>query len=472
MEGNDTNKPSDSFQAYTQPTGVQQLQEAADESQTIKEQFNSQQYDNYQQNTQIPYPQQLNSPPPEYEQRRARRHRKREERRMKHESKKKGFFPTLFKWTAAAAVLGVVCGGGYQGIQYLQKPHTDVNATADISDSSEAQPEAFTSVSEVAEHAMPSIVAITNTSQQQRQTWFGVQTYEGQSAGSGIIVSQDAENLYIATNNHVVSNSKSMSVCFNDDSTASATVKGTDAAMDLAVVKVKMSDISEETQKKIRIATLGDSKSLQVGESAIAIGNALGSGQSVTAGTISAVNREVTLQDEESGKSITNTLIQTDTAINPGNSGGALLNTKGEVVGINSAKFSGDEIEGMGYAIPMETAQPLIENLITREVVAGYKSAYLGVTGVDVTSDVAKTYNKPEGIYISKVEKLSAADNAGLVAGDIITKFDGHKVTSMDDLLNLLQYYEAGAEVDIVAEVSDGGSYKEKTFHVVLGLKH
>lgn len=425
-------------------------------------------------------PQQLQSPPPEYAGHQARRHEQRRKRTdmpgEKQGYRKGQFGRTLAKWVAAAAVLGLVAGAGMQAQNYLQEKRQS-NMTANSEKNSNAAPaeetevQEYTSVSQIVEHAMPSIVAITNVTEVQQPFWFGTTQEEEPSAGSGIIVSQDKDNLYIATNNHVVANAKSLSVCFCDEETVDAQVKGVDSGWDLAVVSVKLSDIPKKTQKNIRIATLGDSEKLQVGQPAIAIGNALGYGQSVTRGSISAVNREVDIQDENTGKSSKSYLIQTDSAINPGNSGGALLNTKGEVIGISSAKYSGQAVEGMGYAIPMKDAQPIIQNLITREVVSPAESASMGVVGLDVTSDVADVYDKPEGIYISKVERGSAAEKAGLVPGMIITQFDGHKVTSMSDMQDLMQYYAAGTKVDVIAEVSNNGAYKEKTFEVTLDRK-
>lgn len=425
-------------------------------------------------------PQQLQSPPPEYAGHQARRHEQRRKRTdmpgEKQGYRKGQFGRTLAKWVAAAAVLGLVAGAGMQAQNYLQEKrqsnmtaNSEKNSNAASAEETEVQE--YTSVSQIVEHAMPSIVAITNVTEVQQPFWFGTTQEEEPSAGSGIIVSQDKDNLYIATNNHVVANAKSLSVCFCDEETVDAQVKGVDSGWDLAVVSVKLSDIPKKTQKNIRIATLGDSEKLQVGQPAIAIGNALGYGQSVTRGSISAVNREVDIQDENTGKSSKSYLIQTDSAINPGNSGGALLNTKGEVIGISSAKYSGQAVEGMGYAIPMKDAQPIIQNLITREVVSPAESASMGVVGLDVTSDVADVYDKPEGIYISKVERGSAAEKAGLVPGMIITQFDGHKVTSMSDMQDLMQYYAAGAKVDVIAEVSNNGAYKEKTFEVTLDRK-
>ena len=270
----------------------------------------------------------------------------------------------------------------------------------------------------------------------------------------------------------MVSDATTLTVCFYDDQTVSAEVKGTDSSSDLAVVAVKLSDISSDTMKAIKVATVGDSDSIKVGDTAIAIGNALGYGQSVTTGVISALNRGVTLEDETSGETVTNGLIQTDAAINPGNSGGALLNTAGEVIGINSVKYSDTSVEGIGYAIPMDTAKPIIEELITNEKVDESNSAYLGIVGVDVTSDVAKTYNMPTGVYVAQVMEGAAAEQAGIQKGDIITKFDGKDVTSMEKLSYNMQYYAAGTTVDVVIERSSNGQYEEQTISVTLGKKN
>ena len=304
------------------------------------------------------------------------------------------------------------------------------------------------------------------------RNWFGqTEIYDSESCGSGIIVSDDEKYLYIATNNHVVADSKSLTICFFDNKTVAAEVKGTDEDSDLAVVSVKKSDLEEDTLGKVKVATLGDSDALKAGQSAIAIGNALGYGQSVTTGVISALNRAVTVTDPSTGNTTTNELVQTDAAINPGNSGGALLNIKGEVIGINSTKYADTDVEGMGYAIPMATAQPIIEELITREKVDKSQSAYLGIAGVDVTEEVSEAYNMPEGVYIAQVAEKSAVDKAGIRKGDILVSFDGHKIKSMENLENQLQYYSAGTEVEIVIQRADDGEYVEKKINVTLGSK-
>ena len=317
---------------------------------------------------------------------------------------------------------------------------------------------------------MPSIVAITNISQTEYYNWYGQsQTYDSESCGSGILVAEDTDYLYIATNNHVVSDASSLTICFVDNSTVAAEVKGTDSGTDLAVVSVKKTDLSSETLETVKIATLGDSDSLKVGQAAIAIGNALGYGQSVTTGVISALDRQVTVTDSETGNQVTNALIQTDAAINPGNSGGALLNSRGEVVGINSVKYSDTQVEGMGYAIPMTTAEPIINKLINRQVVDSSERAFLGVTGVDVTSDVASAYEMPEGIYVVQISEGSAAEEAGIQEGDILVSLDNSAVSSMETLEELLQYYSAGTQVDVVIKRAAKGGYEELTLPVTLG---
>ena len=325
----------------------------------------------------------------------------------------------------------------------------------------------------IVEQCMPSIVAITNMSQVQYQNWFGqVQKYEVPSAGSGIIVGENKDYLYIATNNHVVESATTLTIRFSDDTTASAEIKGTDVSTDLAVIQVKKADIDSGTLSNIKVATLGDSSKIKVGSQAIAIGNALGYGQSVTAGYISALEREVTTQDENSGNSYTNKLIQTDAAINPGNSGGALLNKNGEVIGINSSKYNDTAVEGMGFAIPSNTAKPIIEDLITKEQVSDDKAAYLGIHGENVTAAVTEAYNMPEGVFVKEVFKGTAAEQYGIKAGDIITSLDGRDIATMEVLHTRLSYYEAGSQVEIIVQRPMQNGYEEVKLSVVLGKKN
>lgn len=332
---------------------------------------------------------------------------------------------------------------------------------------------AVTDVSDIVDQAMPSIVSITTIARTQIPSFFFGQSreYESEGCGSGIIISQDEENLYIATNNHVVEGAQTLTVLFSDDSTAGAQVKGTDASTDLAVVGVALKDIGDKTKENIRMAVFGDSSSLKMGQTAIAIGNALGYGQSVTTGVISALDREVTVTNEADGSVITNALLQTSAAINPGNSGGALLNLNGEVIGITSVKYSETSVEGMGYAIPAQMAMPIIRQLITREVVTGSDTAYLGISGVDVTEGVSGTYNMPKGVYVARVVEGSGAADAGLKQGDIITRFDGRNITSMDEVQELMRYLPAGSEVEVTIQRAYNGEYKEETLKITLGSK-
>lgn len=407
-------------------------------------------------------------------------------KRQKKTERNNGFGMKLAKCVAMAAVFGLVAGGVFVGTGYLGMTKLGVTKSgsdsksvtvestkiAGTATSTESTEVGAIDVSGIVDEVMPSIVAITNMTEAQYRNFFGqVQNYESESAGSGIIIGQDNDYLYIVTNNHVVAGATSLTVCFVDDQTVTAEVKGTDSNSDLAVVAVKISDISGDTMKNIKVATMGDSDSVKVGESAIAIGNALGYGQSVTTGVISALDREVTLQDESTGSTTTNALIQTDAAINPGNSGGALLNLQGEVIGINSAKYSDTAVEGMGYAIPIATAKPIIDDLIQRETVDEAESAYLGIAGADITEDVSKTYNMPRGIYVTKVVENSAADEAGIQKGDILTAFDGKKVSSMEGMQEMLRYYKAGEKIKVTVQQANNGQYEEKELEVTLGKK-
>ena len=323
-----------------------------------------------------------------------------------------------------------------------------------------------TDVTTVVEKVMPSVVSITGMYKVEDEYFGYMQGEEATGSGSGIIVGKNDTELLIVTNNHVVDESTSLSVQFIDETTCDASVKGTDANEDLAVIAVKLEDISADSLSKIQIATLGDSDSLKVGEPAIAIGNALGYGQSVTTGVISALNREYTQED------YTTYLIQTDAAINPGNSGGALLNVAGEVIGINSNKIASDTVEGMGYAIPISTAKPIIEDLMSKETKIKAdedKKAYLGVSGVNVTTDVQETYGMPEGVYIAQVYDGSAAQKAGLAKGDILISFDGEKITTFEDLSNMMQYYASGDTVTIVYMQGSADGYVQKEVSITLG---
>lgn len=407
------------------------------------------------------------------------------------EKKQHGFGMTMAKCAALALVFGLVSGTVFYGTGFAFRYTSGANQAQQQAAAESADKTAETAlnkgnlsatgvstattvndVSDVAENVMPSIVSITNMSSQVQPDWFG-RLYEEEvpSAGSGIIIGQTDEEIYVATNNHVVSNSTQLTVNFVDDQQVTAEIKGTDASTDLAVLSVKTKDIPSDTMDKIKVATIGNSDSIKVGQSVVAIGNAMGYGQSVTTGVISAVDREVTVQDETTGTSITNDLIQTDAAINPGNSGGALLNMNGEVIGINSVKYADTQVEGMGYAIPISAAEPIINNLITREVVDESNSAYLGVTGQDVTSEISDSFGMPEGLYITMVTENSAADKAGIRKGDVLTKFDGRKITSLEGLSDAMKYYAAGTQVEVTLQKNNNGEWKEETITVTLGKK-
>ena len=325
-------------------------------------------------------------------------------------------------------------------------------------------------VSSIVEKAMPSVVAINSVTEYQTQNWFGQpQTYEGRGSGSGIIIGESDTELLIVTNNHVIEGANTLSVTFNDGEAAEANVKGTDSENDLAVIAVALDQIPEETKSQIAVATIGDSDSLKVGQGVIAIGNALGYGQSVTVGYVSALDREVTTED-----GTTRNLLQTDAAINPGNSGGALLNMQGEVVGINSAKYSSTEVEGMGYAIPITKVQDIIDELMTKKTrvqVEETKQGYLGIQGTDIDSNTAALYGMPQGIYVYKIMEDGAAAASTLQEKDIITKFDGQTVRSMTELKDMLTYYAGGDSVDLTAQRLEGGQYKEYTVTITLGTK-
>ncbi len=334
-------------------------------------------------------------------------------------------------------------------------------------------------VTAIANNCLPSVVSITNRGVTEVRTMFGTYQQDAESSGSGIIIGENETELLIVTNYHVVSGSSELSVVFSydedsdDPSLVSARVKGYEADKDLAVIAVSLDDITDEMRSKIKIATIGDSSNLVLGQEVVAIGNALGYGQSVTTGIISALGRNVTVSDDNGG-SITNKLIQTDAAINPGNSGGALLNMNGELIGINSVKVSSSSVEGMGYAIPISDVQSIIEELMlkeTRDVVAEEKQGYLGIKPIDVTNDIYEAYDMPVGVYIYNIYEGSPAEAAGLVKGNIITKFDGQTIKNREALMSLLTYYRAGETVEIVAMVQSAEGYVEKTFQVTLGTK-
>ena len=384
------------------------------------------------------------------------------------------------KFVATALAFGVLASTAFQVSNYLYykanggavtaADKAELNVASAVSSSSDSGSSGTSegSVSAIAEAAMPSLVAITNKSVQEMQSLFGQpQAYESESSGSGIIIGKTDTELLMVTNNHVVSGAQELSVGFADESVAKATVKGTDADHDIAVIAVNLKDLSEDTLSAIKIIEIGKSSDLQVGQQVVAIGNALGYGQSVTTGIVSALNREVTIENT------TNTLIQTDAAINPGNSGGALLNLSGQLVGINSAKYSETSVEGMGYAIPVDDVVDIIENLMNRQVrtekAAEGEQGFLGISGQDVTSEVAQAYDMPKGVYITAVEAGSAAEQAGLQKGDIITKFDGTSVSALADLKEQISYYKSGEQVEITYSSQENGQYAEKTVTATLG---
>lgn len=323
-----------------------------------------------------------------------------------------------------------------------------------------------TDVSEIAQNVLPAIVQVTNVGIKEYQTFFGTMQQPTQSAGSGIIVSQDDDNIYIATNNHVVSGAETLTITFNDDQAVEGTIKGTDSSCDLAVVSVAVKDIPSDTLSNIKVATLGDSDNTVVGEAAIVIGNAMGYGTSVTNGIISAKDREVSVQDED-GNVVTNSLIQTNAAVNPGNSGGALLNAKGEVIGIVSVKLAQENVEGMGYAIPISFATSIIQQMVDNDVVSELDASYLGIAGKDITQEMSEQYNVPVGVYVAQVVSGSGADEAGIEVEDVITGFNGRKVTSVNTLNNIMQYIAAGTTVDVTVARHDN-DYKEETIKVTL----
>lgn len=406
--------------------------------------------------------------------------------------KKGGFVKKAAVCVSLGLLFGIFAGTGFYGVNLIADKVNGVSGSSGSNQAAvEQTPVATTSASQnnvssgiertsastaavldasgVAENVMPSVVAITNMYTQTVQSFWGQRgEYQNEASGSGIIVGESDSELLIATNNHVVSDADSLSVQFIDGSAAEAHLKGAQSDVDLAVIAVNLSDLSEETRNQIKVAVLGDSEQLKVGEPAIAIGNSLGYGQSVTSGVISALNREVTVDN------VTNELIQTDAAINPGNSGGALLNINGEVIGINAVKYSSTGVEGMGYAIPISTAQPIIDELMNRETktkVAEADGAYLGISGIDVTAEVSNAYGMPIGIYVAQVVEGSSAANAGIGRGCIITRFDGQSVRSMDELKDLMQYYAAGTTVNVTIQQGSAEGYVEKEVSVTLGRK-
>lgn len=374
------------------------------------------------------------------------------------------------KLAASAVAFGLIAGLVMQGVTYgfsragIGNGATQLATTKTTSSSSSTS---SNDLSGVSKNVMPSIVSITGKFETTSQSWFGqTQSSESEGVGSGIIIGKKDGKILIVTNNHVVADAKSLSVGFVDGKSASATIRCTDSDADLAVVEVDTKNMKSSTLKKIAVITLGDSSKLQTGERAIAIGNALGYGQSVTGGYISALNRQVQLTDK------TMTLIQTDAAINPGNSGGALLNSKGELIGINTVKYSSEDVEGMGYAIPINTAKPIINKLIKNEATSESEQAYLGVSGQTIDSSMASQFDMPSGVYVQQVIKSSPAQKAGISAGDVIVSFNGSNVSTMDGLKEKISNLKAGKKVKVVVKRQNQmGTYEKKTLTVTLGKK-
>lgn len=407
--------------------------------------------------------------------------------KKKKEHKK---MPKAVAVTGLALMFGVVSSATFLTTNYVgtkvlklgttQKSTSTTSTSAVTSNASLTKTSSVVTsdVSSVVENVMPSIVSITNMSVQEVQNYFGgTSKQESESAGTGIIISQNDSELLVVTNNHVVAGSDTLTVTFADGNSVEANIKGTDSEYDVAVVAVPLDSISEDTKKAISVATLGDSTELKVGEPAIAIGNALGYGQSVTTGVISALNRSVSETDQTTGETTESSvkLIQTDAAINPGNSGGALVNASGEVIGINSSKLVGDSVEGVGYAIPISDVSDLIENLMNQETktkVAEADQGAIGIKGMSVSTEYSQQLNMPEGVYVSEVTKGGGAEKAGMTRGCIITGINGTTVSSMDDLQEQLQYYAKVDEVELTIQVpQSNGEYQEQSVTVILGAK-
>ena len=394
--------------------------------------------------------------------------------------KKKKEMTLQKKWgmvVAMALVFGLIAGGTMYGVNAAANRLYSQNHISQTDTTEASTSESSSGVAQVADNAMPSVVTISTMSVEEMRSFFGgTQQYEVEGAGTGVIIGENDTELLIATNNHVVEGASSLSVGFIDESTVSAEIKGTDAENDLAVISVKLSDISTDTMNQIKIASIGDSDKLQLGEQVVAIGNALGYGQSVTSGYVSALNRDLSLTDE-SGNTINSTgLIQTDAAINPGNSGGALLNMNGELIGINEAKSgttsSGTTVDNIGFAIPINKAQESLQNLMnqeTREKVSENQASYIGIQGASVSSDEQEKFSIPAGVVVASVVEDGPAAQAGIQEGDIITELDGRSVSSIEGLQDTLQYYAAGETVDIVVQRADNGSYQEQTLSITLG---
>ncbi len=396
---------------------------------------------------------------------------------------KKGSAAKRAAAVAAAGILfGCVAGGTMAGVNILSGRFTaaaeqvqeqtiaQAEQTETAAPAEEAVPVSTgNDVSAIVEKAMPSVVAINNKMLYTQQNWFfGEQQYEVPSSGSGIIAGQNDDELLIVTNNHVVEDSEELSVTFIDDTSVKAAIKGTDSDSDLAVIAVQLSDIPDETKQQIKVAELGDSDELKLGQGVVAIGNALGQGQSVTVGYVSALNKQVTIDG------VDRTLLQVDAAINPGNSGGALLNMQGEVIGINAAKYADTDVEGIGYAIPISQAKDIIDDLMTKTTkveVAEDEQGYLGIQLQNIDSRMAEAYGMPEGIYVYKIVEGGAASKSDLKERDIITKFDGERVKTGDELQKMLTYYKGGTTVTLTVETLENGAYVEREVEITLGYK-
>ncbi len=393
--------------------------------------------------------------------------------------KKKGVFGKVVLTIALGIVFGGFAGLSFVAVERLEdylSPEQELSTTPTMPELEEqGVPQVVSmqtsySVADVVDDVMPAVVSISSEITVQG-SFFGQMIEETQeSAGSGIIIGENDKELLIVTNYHVVQDSSKLGVLFIDDTFIPATIKGSDIGMDLAVIAVSLDDIPNETKSQIAIAKLGDSDALQVGEPAIAIGNALGYGQSVTTGVISALNRSVEMDDTNIGSS-NDYLIQTDAAINLGNSGGALLNAKGEVIGINSNKIGGSLVEGMGYAIPISVAKPILEDLMIKETryqVATDQRGFMGVNGFQVTSDISQMYGIPEGLYLKVITEGSPAATAGLKVGDILTSFDGVEIQSMEQLVELVSYYEVGETVELGVSQLQQQGYEDTVMEIVL----
>ena len=413
---------------------------------------------------------------------------------------------TFLKVVALALVAGIVGGSAFGVANTISTrvalSNVSIGTTEVALTKSDSANDGMSSISSIANSCMPSIVAITNRSMSDVMTFFGTYSQESTSTGSGIIIGKNDSELLIVTNYHVIANSKELSVIFSsveskleaqdtqsdiqgasgstksdiasDNSIPNATVKGYNSDKDLAVIAVSLKDIPSDVLSEIKVAVIGDSSKLKAGDQVVAIGNALGYGQSVTTGIISATNRKITMDGSSGDKRVTNSFIQTDAAINPGNSGGALLNMAGEVIGINSVKIASSGVEGMGYAIPITDVSNIIDELMvkkTRSVVDEKEQGFLGITGADVSSSASQTYGIPTGVFVNSVMEGLGAEKAGIKRGYVITKFDGYTISTIVQLQDRLTYYKAGEKVSVTVEIPDGASYKEEEITVTLSKR-